>query len=75
MQPSLMGPAFEPWERFLLLSRAAEEIRPERAAEVLPHVLRTAGVVLRSLRGKATHAEAYAHIERTRQLLEEARRP
>ena len=71
---TLAGPAFEPWERFMLLERALEDLPPERAAEVLPVVVRTAMVVVRHVRGSITHAEAYAHVERARVLISEARR-
>lgn len=65
----------EPWERFMLLDRAIEEVPPERAAEVLPLVTSTAMTVIRQLMGQKTQLEAFAAIERTRELVEAARKP
>ena len=69
-------PKFEPWERFMLLSHAVEEmiIPPARAAEVLPHVTSAAMVVVRQLMGSKTRAEAYFAIERACSAAETARR-
>ncbi len=73
MNTALMGPAFEPCERFYLLSLAIEEVAPEHAAEVLPVVTSAAMIVVRQIMGKATHAEAYAHVERARVVIMERR--
>lgn len=75
MSAPLTAPAFEPWERFMLLSLAVEEVPPERAAEVLPHITTTAMVVVRQIMGQRTLKEAYAHVERARVAIEAARRP
>jgi len=71
--PSLTGPAFEPWERFMLLERLLEEIPAERAHEVLHDVTRTAMTVVRQVYGSKSSTEAYAAIEQTRQRLEQIR--
>lgn len=72
--PTLRGPAFEPWERFMLLDRAVQEVPTEHAAAVLPLVTMTAMVVIRQLMGQRTRAEAYAYVERARAAIETARR-
>ncbi len=69
-----MGPAFKPSDRFYLLALVLEDVPPECAAELLPVVTSTAMVVVRQLRGKVTHAEAFAHVERARVAIETARR-
>jgi len=71
----LTAPAFDPWEKFMLLSRLIEEVRPERAAEVLPFVASAAFVVVREMRGQITRAEAEAHLERARAACMDARQP
>lgn len=63
-----------PWERFMLLSHAVEDVPAEAAAEVLPLMTDCAMRVVRSLMGHITQAEAYAAIERTRIAIEDARR-
>jgi hypothetical protein len=69
-----MGPAFEPWERFMLLDLMCEEVPADRAAEVLPIITRTAMVIVRQVQGRVTHAEADAHLARARDLIMSTRR-
>lgn len=64
----------EPWERFMLLSHAIDDVDPTRAAPLLPLVASAACVVIRLQQGKATQAEALAAIERARVACGEARR-
>lgn len=68
------APSFEPWERFMLLSHAIEEVPLERAGELLAPVTSTAMTVVRQLMGQKTRLEAFMAIERTRELVEAARK-
>lgn len=73
-RPTLQGPAFEPWERLMLLSRAVEECAPEDAHEVLILFASASHTVVRQMAGNKTRAEAYAAVERCRARAEELRR-
>jgi hypothetical protein len=67
------GPTFEPWERLMLLSNAADDIPEELGGEAIRAVCGAAMATVRHLLGKTTSAEAIAHITRARIALEEAR--
>ncbi len=68
-------PAFEPWERFMMLSNVLlEDLAPEEAAELLPMVTSTAMLVVRQVMGQRTRAEAFFAIEGLRRSVDTVRR-
>lgn len=67
-------PLFSPWERFLILSHAADEVPESKGGELLRAVIYAANAAQKAREGKTDHTEAYYRIERARELLEEARR-
>lgn len=68
------APHFEPWERFLNLSHALDDVPYERAGDVLPAFTSASWAVIRHLAGAGTSALAYAAIERARVVIAAARR-
>jgi hypothetical protein len=67
-------PHFQPWERFMLLSHALEEVPSELGGELLVPLSSCAMIVVRQLMGQKEHIEAYYAIERLRLAVEERRR-
>lgn len=67
-------PTFSPWERFLMLSRAADDVPTDKGGDLLRAVIYAANAAHLAREGKLDTTTAYYQIERARTLLEEARR-